>query len=127
MPVYLAPTDKDHRDEMGARTTSRSIPARECYHILEGMIGRHAKKCRARLTAVKVQFTGGPVYCLAILGFKVSLLASYHRLAGFNRNYRIVINTVMALVVANQVIYTFLLSFGCRPVRLFPHVRRATV
>ncbi|PSK43045.1 hypothetical protein B9Z65_6999 [Elsinoe australis] len=68
------------------------------------------------ITYSKVQFTGGPVYCLAILGFKVSLLASYHRLAGFNRNYRIVINTVMALVVANQVIYTFLLSFGCRPI-----------
>ena len=38
----------------------------------------------------RIQYIGGPIYCLAILGFKVSLLASYLRLAGFNRTYRYV-------------------------------------
>ncbi|KAK4892078.1 hypothetical protein LTR27_009428 [Elasticomyces elasticus] len=64
----------------------------------------------------RVQYVGGPIYCLAILGFKVSLLASYLRLAGFNRTYRQVLYVVIALVVINQLIYTFLLSFACRPV-----------
>jgi len=64
-----------------------------------------------------VQYVGGPVYCLAILGFKVSLLASYLRVAGFNRSYRLVLNVAIALVTANQVIYAFLLSFACHPVR----------
>ncbi|TKA61916.1 hypothetical protein B0A55_11312 [Friedmanniomyces simplex] len=64
----------------------------------------------------RVQYAGGPLYTLAILGFKVSLLASYLRLAGFNRTYRYVLYTVMALVVANQLIYTFLLSLACRPI-----------
>jgi hypothetical protein len=64
----------------------------------------------------KVQYVGGPIYCLAILGFKVSLLASYLRLAGFNRTYRYVLYAVLALVIANQLIYTFLLSFACQPI-----------
>ncbi|KAK5695782.1 hypothetical protein LTR97_008202 [Elasticomyces elasticus] len=64
----------------------------------------------------RVQYIGGPIYCLAILGFKVSLLASYLRLAGFNRTYRQVLYVVIALVVINQLIYTFLLSFACRPI-----------
>ncbi|KAK3653404.1 hypothetical protein LTR56_004608 [Elasticomyces elasticus] len=66
----------------------------------------------------RVQYIGGPLYCLAILGFKVSLLASYLRLAGFNRTYRQVLYVVIALVVINQLIYTFLLSFACRPIGL---------
>ncbi|KAK5744377.1 hypothetical protein LTR17_002087 [Elasticomyces elasticus] len=61
----------------------------------------------------RVQYIGGPLYCL---GFKVSLLASYLRLAGFNRTYRQVLYVVIALVVINQLIYTFLLSFACRPI-----------
>ncbi|KAK3642610.1 hypothetical protein LTR56_010658 [Elasticomyces elasticus] len=64
----------------------------------------------------RVQYIGGPIYCLAILGFKVSLLASYLRLAGFNRTYRQVLYVVITLVVINQLIYTFLLSFACRPI-----------
>nr|OQO26986.1 hypothetical protein B0A51_05003 [Rachicladosporium sp. CCFEE 5018] len=64
----------------------------------------------------KIQYIGGPIYCLAVLGFKVSLVASYVRVAGFNRIYKIVLMVVMAMVIANQVIYTILLSFACRPI-----------
>ncbi|KAK6436449.1 hypothetical protein LTR95_007367 [Oleoguttula sp. CCFEE 5521] len=64
----------------------------------------------------KIQYIGGPIYCLAVLGFKVSLLASYIRVAGFNRTYKIVLMLVMAMVIANQVIYIILLSFACRPI-----------
>ncbi|KXL49959.1 hypothetical protein M433DRAFT_457922 [Acidomyces richmondensis BFW] len=64
----------------------------------------------------KVQYVGGPIYCLAILGFKVSLLASYLRVAGFNQTYRLVLNVAIALVTANQVIYALLLSFACHPI-----------
>lgn len=55
-------------------------------------------------------------YCLAVLGFKLSLLASYHRLAGFNQTYRWVLYIAMVLVTLNQLIYTFLLSCACRPI-----------
>ncbi|EMC98971.1 hypothetical protein BAUCODRAFT_45393, partial [Baudoinia panamericana UAMH 10762] len=64
----------------------------------------------------RVQYAGGPIYCLALLGFKGSLLTSYLRLAGFNSTYRRILYAVLGLVVANQLIYTFLLSFACRPV-----------
>ncbi|OQO08264.1 hypothetical protein B0A48_06134 [Cryoendolithus antarcticus] len=64
----------------------------------------------------KIQYIGGPIYCLAVLGFKVSLVASYVRVAGFNRTYKIVLMVVMAMVIANQIIYTILLSFACRPI-----------
>ena len=64
----------------------------------------------------QVQYAGGPIYCLAILGFKVSLLASYLRVAGFNRTYARVLYAVMGSVIINQLLYTFLLSFACRPV-----------
>jgi len=46
----------------------------------------------------------------------VSLLASYLRLAGFNQTYRWVLYAAMTLVILNQLIYTFLLSFACRPI-----------
>ncbi|KAK3674090.1 hypothetical protein LTR78_005937 [Recurvomyces mirabilis] len=64
----------------------------------------------------RVQYTGGPIYCLAIMGFKVSLLAGYLRLAGFNKTYRIVLYITLGMVISNQLIYTFLLSFACQPI-----------
>jgi hypothetical protein len=67
----------------------------------------------------QVQYAGGPIYCIAILGFKVSLLASYLRVAGFNRTYRTVLYVAMGLVITNQVIYACLLSFACRPVSAY--------
>jgi hypothetical protein len=51
-----------------------------------------------------------------VLGFKVSLLGGYLRVAGFNRTYAIVLYVVLALVIVSQLIFTFLLSFACRPI-----------
>ncbi|GAB7336410.1 hypothetical protein MBLNU13_g09127t2 [Cladosporium sp. NU13] len=64
----------------------------------------------------RVQYAGGPLYCLAVLGFKVSLLGGYLRVAGFNRSYAIVLYVALALVTTSQLIFTFLLSFACSPV-----------
>ncbi|KAI9933981.1 hypothetical protein ASPWEDRAFT_105046 [Aspergillus wentii DTO 134E9] len=63
-----------------------------------------------------VQYAGGPVYVLALLGFKVALLTSYLRIGGFVQAYKNVILGVIVLVVCNQVIFTFLLLFACNPV-----------
>lgn len=51
-----------------------------------------------------------------MLGFKLSLLAGYLRVAGFNRTYAVTLYIVMALVTASQLVFTFLLSFACTPV-----------
>ncbi|GIK06360.1 hypothetical protein Aspvir_002008 [Aspergillus viridinutans] len=64
----------------------------------------------------KVQYTGGPVYTLALLGFKVSLLASYLRIGGFVKAYRIVIIAVIVACVGNQLAFTFVLCFACHPI-----------
>lgn len=68
------------------------------------------------ITFSKIQYAGGPVYTLALLGFKVALLSSYLRIGGFVRKYRLTVILVIVLCVANQLIFTFLLSFACRPV-----------
>ncbi|KAK1139767.1 hypothetical protein N8T08_011163, partial [Aspergillus melleus] len=65
----------------------------------------------------KVQYAGGPVYTLALLGFKVSLLASYLRIGGFIRPYKVVIVVVIIAVVCNQMIFTCLLLFACNPIQ----------
>ncbi|KAH8431438.1 putative integral membrane protein (Pth11) [Aspergillus melleus] len=65
----------------------------------------------------KVQYAGGPVYTLALLGFKVSLLASYLRIGGFIRPYKVVIVVVIIAVVCNQMIFTCLLLFACSPIQ----------
>ncbi|KAM0716933.1 hypothetical protein Q7P37_006785 [Cladosporium fusiforme] len=64
----------------------------------------------------RVQYAGGPIYCLAVLGFKVSLLGGYLRVAGFNRTYAILLYVALALVITSQLIFTFLLSFACTPI-----------
>ncbi|PKX95945.1 putative integral membrane protein (Pth11) [Aspergillus novofumigatus IBT 16806] len=64
----------------------------------------------------RVQYAGGPVYTLALLGFKVSLLASYLRIGGFVKAYRIVIIAVIVACVCNQLAFTFVLCFACRPI-----------
>ncbi|KAF4245624.1 hypothetical protein CNMCM6805_003568 [Aspergillus fumigatiaffinis] len=64
----------------------------------------------------RVQYAGGPVYTLALLGFKVSLLASYLRIGGFVKAYRIVIIAVIVACVCNQLTFTFVLCFACRPI-----------
>lgn len=51
---------------------------------------------------------------MALLGFKVSLLASYLRIGGFVKVYRTIIIVAIVAVVVNQVIFTFLFIFPCR-------------
>ncbi|KGO72188.1 hypothetical protein PEX1_023480 [Penicillium expansum] len=49
----------------------------------------------------RIQYTGGPVYCLAVLGFKVALLASYLRIAGIIKQYRkIIIAAIIRALIA---------------------------
>ncbi|KAH0275192.1 hypothetical protein KCU91_g4753, partial [Aureobasidium melanogenum] len=64
----------------------------------------------------RIQFAGGPLYCLTVLGFKLSLLISYLRVAGFNRTYATVVWTVLVSVVISQSLFTILLSVGCQPI-----------
>ncbi|KAE8343622.1 hypothetical protein BDV24DRAFT_161298 [Aspergillus arachidicola] len=66
----------------------------------------------------KVQYAGGPFYAMALLGFKVSLLASYLRIGGFVKVYRTIIIVAIVAVVVNQVIFTFLFIFPCRPIAM---------
>ncbi|RMX79613.1 hypothetical protein D0869_08174 [Hortaea werneckii] len=63
----------------------------------------------------KVQYAGGPLYALGILGFKLSLLAVYHQLAGFKKLYRRVLWVTMALVTLNSVAFAFVFAFSCDP------------
>jgi hypothetical protein len=64
----------------------------------------------------KVQYAGGPIYTLALLGFKLALLTSYLRIAGFVDTYRYTTYVVIALVTANQLIFTFVITLACHPV-----------
>ncbi|KAL4926604.1 putative integral membrane protein (Pth11) [Aspergillus undulatus] len=64
----------------------------------------------------KMQYAGGPVYTLALLGFKISLLASYLRIGGFVHSYRMVILVAIVACTCNQLIFTIVLSCGCRPI-----------
>ncbi|KAE8400624.1 hypothetical protein BDV37DRAFT_274341 [Aspergillus pseudonomiae] len=64
----------------------------------------------------KIQYAGGPLYSMSLLGFKVSLLASYLRIGGFVKMYRTIIIVAIAAVVVNQIIFTFLFIFPCKPV-----------
>ncbi|KAG9563348.1 hypothetical protein KCU71_g5849, partial [Aureobasidium melanogenum] len=64
----------------------------------------------------RIQFAGGPLYCLTVLGFKLSLLISYLKVAGFNRTYATVVWTVLVFVVISQILFTILLSVGCQPI-----------
>ncbi|GAB1200648.1 hypothetical protein APSETT444_010022 [Aspergillus pseudonomiae] len=66
----------------------------------------------------KIQYAGGPLYSMSLLGFKVSLLASYLRIGGFVKMYRTIIIVAIAAVVVNQIIFTFLFIFPCKPVAL---------
>ncbi|KAJ5454024.1 uncharacterized protein N7458_004980 [Penicillium daleae] len=66
----------------------------------------------------KVQYFGGPVYCLALLGFKVALLTSYLRIAGVVKLYRKVIIAAIVVCVINQLIFAVIISVSCIPVSL---------
>ncbi|KGO68870.1 hypothetical protein PITC_078110 [Penicillium italicum] len=64
----------------------------------------------------RIQYTGGPVYCLAVLGFKLALLASYLRIAGIIRQYRKIIIAAIIVCIVNQVIFAIIISVSCIPV-----------
>ncbi|KAG0155936.1 Integral membrane protein (Pth11), putative [Penicillium digitatum] len=64
----------------------------------------------------RIQYTGGPIYCLAVLGFKVALLASYLRIAGIIKRYRKIIIGAIVVCVVNQVIFALIISISCIPV-----------
>ncbi|KAE8331904.1 hypothetical protein BDV39DRAFT_200560 [Aspergillus sergii] len=66
----------------------------------------------------KIQYVGGPFYAMSLLGFKVSLLASYLRIGGFVKVYRTIIIVAIVAVIVNQVIFTFLFIFPCRPIAM---------
>lgn len=68
----------------------------------------------------KLQYADGPVYTLALLGFKVSLLTAYIRIGGFVQAYKTVLIAAIVACVCNQLVFTFLLLFACRPVRRSP-------
>ncbi|BCS23566.1 putative integral membrane protein (Pth11) [Aspergillus puulaauensis] len=64
----------------------------------------------------KMQYAGGPVYAISLLGFRISLLASYLRIGGFVRTYRMVIVVAILACVCNQIAFGIVISCGCRPV-----------
>jgi len=63
-----------------------------------------------------MQYAGGPVYAISLLGFRISLLASYLRIGGFVRTYRMVIIVAILACVCNQIAFAIVISCGCRPV-----------
>ncbi|CEJ57789.1 hypothetical protein PMG11_06469 [Penicillium brasilianum] len=64
----------------------------------------------------KIQYVGGPIYCLALLGFKVALLTSYLRIAGVVKLYRKVILSAIVVCVINQLVFAVIISVSCIPV-----------
>ncbi|KAJ5608856.1 hypothetical protein N7528_009423 [Penicillium herquei] len=64
----------------------------------------------------KIQYAGGPVYCLDVLGFKLALLTSYLRIAGVVNLYRKIIIGAITLCVINQLIFAIIISISCIPV-----------
>ncbi|KAE8348187.1 hypothetical protein BDV28DRAFT_164873 [Aspergillus coremiiformis] len=76
-------------------------------------LGLHAEYLPAMnvKTFGKIQYAGGPIYVMGLLGFKVSLLASYLRIGGFIRKYRIIITMTIVAVVINQLLFACLLIF----------------
>lgn len=64
----------------------------------------------------QIQYAGGPVYTLDLLGFKIALLASYLRIGGFVDAYRKVILVAIAACVCNQIAFTLTMIFSCTPV-----------
>ncbi|KAJ5406244.1 hypothetical protein N7465_007528 [Penicillium sp. CMV-2018d] len=64
----------------------------------------------------RIQYVGGPIYCLAVLGFKVALLASYLRIAGIIKPYRKIIIAAIVVCVVNQLIFAIIISVSCIPV-----------
>ena len=56
------------------------------------------------------------MYTLGLLGFKLGLLFAYLRIGGFNKFHRIGIYIVIAACLINQILFTCILCFACKPV-----------
>ena len=69
----------------------------------------------------KIQYASEPIYSMAILTFKLSMLASYLRFMDFNRRYRLWIYAVGVFVTINHVGFVIGFIFGCDPVRSFSY------
>ena len=65
---------------------------------------------------VKIQYSCGPLYALALLGFKLSLLTWYLRIGGVVSAYRNITIVVIIAIVINQLLITFIVIFTCIPV-----------
>jgi hypothetical protein len=75
----------------------------------------------------QIQYAGGPFYTLALLGFKLALLFSYLRIAGFVQVYRKILFGLVILCICNQITFTLLICLTCVPVRLYPDFAFALV
>ncbi|GAM42577.1 integral membrane protein [Talaromyces pinophilus] len=64
----------------------------------------------------KIQYAGGPIYTLALLGFKLALLTSYLRIAGFVQFYKKVLYGLVILCICNSITFTLLICLTCIPV-----------
>ncbi|CAD0110345.1 unnamed protein product, partial [Aureobasidium uvarum] len=92
------------------------ILAISCVRIERWGLGLKAEDFPAENAVPFSRFAGGPLYCLAVLGFKLSLLITYLRVAGFNRIYALIVWVVIVSVVISQILFTILLSAGCQPI-----------
>lgn len=63
----------------------------------------------------KIQYIGGPLYPMGILGFKLCLLFTYLRLGGFQKKWRLLIWIVIILATLNSIIFAFVFAFTCNP------------
>jgi hypothetical protein len=102
---------------MGARTRQGALPSGEHYTLLlDSVYWWYVCRRVIKSHTGCILTRQGPQYCLAILGFKVSLLASYLRVAGFNRTYAIALYVCIALVTVSQLIFTGLHIASCSPI-----------
>ncbi|KAL3708482.1 hypothetical protein TMatcc_006466 [Talaromyces marneffei ATCC 18224] len=63
----------------------------------------------------KIQYAGGPIYTLALLGFKLALLTSYLRIGGFVLFYRRILYGLIVICICNSITFTLLICFTCIP------------
>lgn len=64
----------------------------------------------------KVQYAGGPIYTLALLGFKLALLTSYLRIGGFVKIYKKILYGLITLCICHAVTFTLVICLTCIPV-----------
>lgn len=80
-----------------------------------------------RKSITKIQYAGGPIYCLELLFFKLAFLISYLRIGGFVATYRIVLFVAISVIVVNQIVCAFIISLSCNPVSQYSEEATATI